>query len=76
MNPVSEPISIVIPVRNASATVRGALDSIRAQTWESWELVAVDDGSDDDSPSILHSLAHMKRYHYADLWKRRWRIPA
>lgn len=46
-------VSVVLPVFNAAATVARALESIRAQTWHDWELVAVDDGSTDETKAIL-----------------------
>ena len=45
-------ITVVIPARNAEATLAGTLESIRAQTHESWEVVLVDDGSTDRTAEI------------------------
>ncbi len=42
-------ISVVIPVRDAGARLREALDSISAQTFADWECLVVDDGSTDGS---------------------------
>jgi glycosyltransferase involved in cell wall biosynthesis len=50
-------ISVVLPVRDAAATVAASVESVRAQSERSWELIAVDDGSTDDSPAILHAVA-------------------
>ena len=50
-------LSIVFPCRDAAATVRDAVHSIQRQTFEDWELIAVDDGSADGSGRILASLA-------------------
>jgi glycosyltransferase involved in cell wall biosynthesis len=50
-------ISIVMPVRNASTTLHLALDSIRSQTLADWELLAVDDGSTDDTLILLETAA-------------------
>jgi glycosyltransferase involved in cell wall biosynthesis len=33
------------------------LDSVIAQTFSDWEIVAIDDGSSDDSPAILDEYA-------------------
>ena len=46
-------ISIVLPVHNGSRYLAECLDSILAQTRNDWELVAVDDFSEDQSLSIL-----------------------
>ncbi|MEA5090190.1 glycosyltransferase family 2 protein [Solidesulfovibrio sp.] len=40
-------VSVVMPVRNAAATLPAALESLFAQTAPDFEIVAVDDGSDD-----------------------------
>ena len=45
--------SIVLPFRNAAATLRAAVESILAQTSPDWELIAVDDGSTDDGARIV-----------------------
>jgi glycosyltransferase involved in cell wall biosynthesis len=50
-------VSILMPVYNAARYLREAVESIRAQTFREWELIAVDDGSKDDSRRILESLA-------------------
>src|SRR6266850_2854927 len=51
-------VSIVMPVRNAAGTLAVALESVRCQTFPDWELVAVDDGSTDETAEILVSTAH------------------
>ncbi|WP_407441616.1 glycosyltransferase family 2 protein [Fibrobacter sp.] len=54
MNPK---ISIVIPVYNSAKYLRECLDSICRQSFTEWEVVAVDDGSSDESPKILDEYA-------------------
>ncbi len=44
---------MLLPCRNAAATLDEALASIARQTLSDFELIAVDDGSSDDTPSIL-----------------------
>lgn len=44
MNPL---VSVLLPVRNAALSLAAALDSLRIQTLEAFEVLAVDDGSDD-----------------------------
>lgn len=50
-------ISVVMPVYNAARYLQAAIDSILAQTFSDFELVAVDDGSTDNSHAILDSYA-------------------
>ena len=50
-------ISIVMPFRNAAATLPEALVSVRAQTFTDWELLAVDDRSTDDSAAVVREFA-------------------
>lgn len=46
-------VSVIIPAHNAAAFLPAALGSVRAQTFTDWEVVAVDDGSSDDTWSVL-----------------------
>jgi len=50
-------ISIVIPVYNAGEYLKNCLESILNQTLKYFELIAVDDGSTDDSLKILEKYA-------------------
>ena len=45
--------SIIIPLYNKAPYVRKALESVLAQTYTDFELIIVDDGSTDDSASIV-----------------------
>ncbi|MDQ7833477.1 MAG: glycosyltransferase [Desulfovibrionaceae bacterium] len=40
-------ISVLMPVRNAAATLPAAMDSLYVQTWADFEIVLLDDGSSD-----------------------------
>ena len=44
---------MVLPVRDAADTLPQALDSILSQDESNLELLAVDDGSIDETPTIL-----------------------
>lgn len=46
-------ISVLLPVKNASDTLQEALDSLWNQTLNNFEVIAVDDHSNDDSLDLL-----------------------
>lgn len=54
-------VSIILPVFNAERFLSQCLDSILRQTYQDWELIAVDDGSKDGSMEMLKS--YEKRDH-------------
>lgn len=50
-------ITIYIPTRNRSKQLRLAIESVQRQTFSNLEIFVVDDGSTDDTPSIMKELA-------------------
>ncbi|MGH7812453.1 MAG: glycosyltransferase family 2 protein [Candidatus Binataceae bacterium] len=50
-------VSVIIPVFNAEKTVERAIDSVLAQRFSDFEVVAVDDGSRDRSRDLLARFA-------------------
>ncbi len=47
------PVSVIMNVRNGAAFLRESLDSVMAQTFTDWELIAWDDRSTDASAQIV-----------------------
>ena len=52
----SPTLTIGLPVYNKAPFLRDCLRSVFAQSWSDWELVVADDGSSDESLSILKSI--------------------
>lgn len=50
-------VSVVIPVFNAEKYLKRCLDSVINQTYGNWEVIAIDDGSEDGSYSVMSSYA-------------------
>ena len=48
-------VSVVIPAYNSAATIAETLRSLCDQTFKGWEAIIVDDGSTDDTLSIVQS---------------------
>lgn len=53
-------ISIIIPIYNAEKFIPNCLDSIISQSFKDWELILVNDGSEDESAVLCEQYA--KRY--------------
>lgn len=50
-------VSVLLPLYNAAATIDEALDSLQTQTLDDFEVVAVDDGSDDSTADRVRARA-------------------
>jgi glycosyltransferase involved in cell wall biosynthesis len=53
----SPPLSVLLPVRNGGEVIAEAVTSLMDQSYSSFELLIVDDGSSDQTPSILRDFA-------------------
>ncbi len=50
-------VSVIMPTYNRSAMLPGAIETVLAQTYPNWELVVVDDASEDDTAEVLAGFA-------------------
>ena len=48
-------VSVIVPTYNRAYCISRAIDSVRAQTHQNWELLLVDDGSTDDTAALIAS---------------------
>lgn len=56
-------VSVIVPVYNGAAFVTDAIDSALAQTHTDVEVIAIDDGSTDDTPAALARFGARIRVH-------------
>ena len=54
-------ISIIMPAKNAALFLKSCLDSILSQSFQHWELLAVDDHSSDNTYKILQQYSKADR---------------
>jgi glycosyltransferase involved in cell wall biosynthesis len=60
-------VTVIMPVYNGEAFLAEAIDSVLRQSYPAWELVVVDDGSNDRSAEIIRSYADPRiRYTYQE----------
>lgn len=58
--PHSRPlVSVIIPAYNAAGHLRSTIESVLAQTYSTFEVIVVDDGSSDDTFQVAQSAAAM-----------------
>ena len=50
-------LSVLLPVYNGASYLREAIESILGQTYTDFELIVIDDGSTDDSLSVVGEFA-------------------
>jgi chlorobactene glucosyltransferase len=55
-------VSIIVPARNEERNIRRCVSSLLEQHYDNYEVIVVDDGSTDETPSILDELAAYSRH--------------
>ena len=53
MKEVSTMVSVIVPIYNAGKTIRKCIESILNQTYANLEVILIDDGSTDESETII-----------------------
>ena len=54
-------VSIIMPAYNRAELIAEAIDSVRSQTYTDWELIIIDDGSNDNTAAVVKSFLSDKR---------------
>jgi glycosyltransferase involved in cell wall biosynthesis len=54
-------ISVIMPAYNSEKWIAESIESVRGQTYTTWELVVVDDGSVDSTASIVARYSNLDR---------------
>lgn len=60
---MEEKISVIVPVYNTGAFLKTCLDSLMNQTYSNYEVIAVNDGSTDDSATIMNKYPNIRKIH-------------
>lgn len=53
--------SIIIPARNAASTIVATIESVQKETLDNWELIVINDGSTDETGSIVKKISTADR---------------
>jgi len=69
MRPPVPIISVIIPVYNHAPWVTEAVRSVLAQSFQHWELLLIDDASNDDSWTVLQGLVHELQDSRVRVWQ-------
>jgi len=58
-------VSIILPTYNRSYILWKAIQSVQAQTFTNWELLIIDDHSDDNTEKLIREFRHDHRIKYS-----------
>lgn len=65
MQPTTPIVSIILPTRNGARFISEAITSVQNQTYNSWELLVIDDGSTDETKDVVMKyIQHDPRIRY------------
>jgi glycosyltransferase involved in cell wall biosynthesis len=65
--PLDDPlVSVIVPAWNCANWITSTLESVYRQTYRNWEIVLVDDGSTDETRSVLAPHMPRIRYYYQE----------
>lgn len=59
-------VSVVIPSYNSAHFLSDAIDSVLSQSFSDYEIIVVDDGSTDDTYSVITKYSHRIKYIYQE----------
>lgn len=61
MTDIKPLVSVITPAYNAERFIRETIESVRAQTYENWEMIIVDDVSTDNTVAIIQQYEQLDK---------------
>src|SRR6478735_6490982 len=61
-------VSIIMPTYNRAAFIMQSIESVQKQTYSNWELIIVDDASEDNTAALVNGI-NDERIHYLPITK-------